>query len=204
MEKSAVAIFTLWTFANCFFGYRIFRGVTAFYSILFITLLAAFLAAPYGPLLVLLAMIAGIIAGWFLRDFLYHVIVFIMGFLIMGIVILFALEILARYAPGLSELWRMIIAVVAGLIGGMLAMHAHKPVFMTSSAVLGAAGTVCGVDFFIREGGSILVVYGQRGGLHLLRELFMSHNFLALLFIAAVSAGGILVQHYTEKGHRKH
>ncbi len=203
MTNAAVALLMIWSLANCFFGYRIFRGITAFYSILFITLLAVFLALPLGPLVLLPATIAGILAGWFLRNSMYYVIVFIMGFLVMLGAIMAALSLIAYFAPGISEHIRLLIALGIGLVGGVLAVYVHRPVFIASSAILGSVGTVAGAEYFISRAGSLLAAYESRGPLRLLEDLFSKGNVMLLLIIGTVAAVGILAQCYIERGYRR-
>jgi len=201
MTVAAVVILTLWAMLNCFFGYRMFRAMAAFYTIVFVAIFAVFLVMPLGSIVILLAAIAGIVAGWFLREFLYYAMVFMMGAMVaMGVVVSLG-PFLVTFIPSLSENVRLVLTIVAGLIGGSVAVCFHKPVFVIATAVLGGVGVVVGAEYFLAGNSSLLASYSDRGPVELLRDLFEEGNFLMLLVIAAMAATGILVQcHFEQDG----
>ena len=203
MADAAVILLAIWSLLNCFFGYRLFKSLTVFYSIAFITLLATMLAMPFGPVILLIAMIIGILIGWFLRELLYYVIVFVMGFMIVLIVASMAGSLLGSFIPSFSEDTRLILSLIIGVLGGAIGVKHHRTVFITSSAVLGGIGLgVCG-DFFMNHSGALLQTYNTTGGFSLLKGLFDNGNFLMLLIIAALAAFGLVVQYRAEYGRRE-
>ncbi|CAI5700962.1 hypothetical protein KXD40_008459 [Peronospora effusa] len=88
--------------------------------------------------------IAGIVVLW-----LYSASIFLAG-AVGGIILASTLNVLvgAKIYPGNPDVILVILALVLGILGGVLALKLEKPVLITTTAIFGAALCVWGVGYF--------------------------------------------------------